>query len=60
MAVLDWWINNPGSPAYATDPMSIYRISSTDGKPEFSVRTRSDQNALFVQAVKESYQKKVQ
>lgn len=58
MSVLDWWINNPGSPAYSTDPMHIYRISPVDGKPEFSVSTRSDQNALFVESVKASYQKK--
>lgn len=60
ISVLDWWINNPGSPAYTTDPMSIYRISNIDGKPEFSIQTRNDQNALFVEAIKASYQKKVQ
>lgn len=60
MAVLDWWINNPGSPAYTTDPMHIYRISPSDGKPLFSVPTRSDQNALFVEAVKANYKKSAQ
>ena len=58
ISVLDWWINNPGSPAYATDPMHIYRISPADGKPLFSVPTRSDQNNLFVEAIKANYQKK--
>ena len=57
IAVLDWWINNPGSPAYATDPMHIYRISESDGKPLFSVAERSDQNKLFVNAVKANYQR---
>lgn len=60
ISVLDWWINNPGSPAYSTDPMSIYRISNVDGKPESSIQTRNDQNALFVESIKASYQKKAQ
>ena len=60
IAVLDWWINNPGSPAYTTDPMRIYRISNDDGKPVFSVPERSDQNSLFVEAIKANYQKKAQ
>ena len=60
IAVLDWWINNPGSPAYTTDPMHIYRISNDDGKPVFSVPERSDQNSLFVEAIKANYQKKAQ
>ena len=37
--------------------MDIYRISNTDGKPQFTVETRSDQNKLFAAAVKASYQK---
>ena len=57
IAVLDWWINNPGSPAYSTDPMKIYRVSLSDGKPVFSVPTRSDQNSLFKEAVQARYQK---
>jgi hypothetical protein len=60
IAVLDWWINNPGSPAYTTDPMHIYRISDADGKPVFSVPERSDQNSLFVDAIKANYQKRAQ
>lgn len=57
IAVLDWWINNPDSPAYTTDPMHIWRVNAGDGKPQFSVPERSDQNKLFADAIKESYQK---
>lgn len=57
IAVLDWWINNPDSPAYSTDPMHIYRISSEDGKPQFSVTERTDQNSLFVEQIKENYKR---
>ena len=57
IAVLDWWINNPGSPAYNTDPMHIWRISDSDGKPQFSVPERKDQNKLFADGIRASYQK---
>ena len=57
MAVLDWWINNPGSPAYATEPMHIWRVSEVDGKPLFSVPERKDQNKLFAERIRASYQK---
>ncbi len=57
IAVLDWWINNPDSPAYTTDPMHIWRVNPGDGKPQFSVPERSDQNKLFADAIKQSYQK---
>ena len=60
ISVLDWWINNPDSPAYATNPMHIYRVSAVDGKPQFSVEERNDQNKLFADAIKASYQKKAQ
>lgn len=52
IAVLDWWINNPESPAYTTDSRAIYRVSDKDGAPEFSVPERTDQNQLFAAAVK--------
>jgi hypothetical protein len=52
VAVLDWWINNAASPAYACDAMNIYRISEEDGAPEFSAPERNDQNQLFAAAVK--------
>ena len=57
IAVLDWWINNPGSPAYATEPMHIWRVSEVDGKPLFSVPERKDQNKLFAERIRASYQK---
>ena len=60
ISVLDWWINNPGSPAYTTDPMHIYRISPSDGKPLFTVPLRNDQNKLFIEAIKANYQKKAE
>lgn len=55
VSVLDWWLNNPDSPAYATPPMNIFRVSMEDGKPVFSVEERSDQNKLFAEAVKAAY-----
>ena len=58
VSVLDWWINNPDSPAYQTDPMDIYRISPDDGKPLFSVPERNDQNKLFADSIKAAYMKK--
>ncbi len=57
IAVLDWYLNNPDSPAYTSDPMHIWRVSPDDGKPVFSVPLRSDQNKLFADEIKASYQK---
>ena len=57
ISVLDWWINNPASPAYTTDPMHIYRINPEDHKPQFSVPVRKDQNKLFADEIRKSYQK---
>ena len=57
IAVLDWWINNPSSPAYSTDSKKIYRINTEDGAPAFSVPTRSDQNKLFADRVKQTLEK---
>ena len=57
ISVLDWWINNPGSPAYTSDPMHIWRVSDSDGKPLFSVPERKDQNKLFADKIRENYQK---
>ena len=51
VSVLDWWVNNPNSPAYITDTSEIYRIDK-DGGPGFSAPERSDQNKLFADAVK--------
>ena len=54
ISVLDWWINNPTSPAYMSDPKDIYRISEKDGAPLFSVDVRTDQNQLFAEGVKKA------
>ena len=57
IAVLDWWINNPDSPAYKISSNHIFRISDEDGKPQFSVPTRNDQNKLFAEAIQAAYKK---
>lgn len=57
VSVLDWWINNKESPAYSTDSSKIYRVSDKDGGPAFSVPVRNDQNKLFAESVKASYNK---
>ena len=57
IAVLDWWVNNPSSPAYSTDPNKIYRINREDGAPEFSVPTRTDQNKLFADRVRQTIER---
>lgn len=51
VTVLDWWINDPESPAYAVDAEQIYR-KDNGGKPIFSIPTRSDQNEVFAQSIK--------
>ncbi len=58
LSVLDWWVNNPESPAYTTSSKHIYRINSEDGKPQFSVPERKDQNKLFADQIRASFQKK--
>jgi hypothetical protein len=58
ISVLDWWVNNTESPAYATDTRKIYRISEKDGAPVFSVPVREDQNKLFAARVKEAIEKR--
>lgn len=57
MSVLDWWINNPNSDAYAMGAQKVYRVSEEDGKPIFSVPTRNDQNQLFADRVRELFRK---
>ncbi len=57
IAVLDWWVNNPNSPAYSTDSTKIYRIKQEDGTQAFSVPTRTDQNKLFAERVKANIEK---
>ena len=51
VSVLDWWVNNPNSPAYITNTAEVYRIDK-DGGPGFSAPERTDQNKLFADAVK--------
>lgn len=58
LSVLDWWINNPESPAYSANPRRIYRISEEDGKPKFSVPERNDQNKLFAAQIRAALTKK--
>lgn len=53
-SVLDWWLNNPSSPAHTSDPMKIYRMSEEDGTPEFSAPERTDQNQLFADGIKKA------
>lgn len=60
VAVLDWWINDPKSPAYSSDPTKIYRINENDGGPAFSAPERNDQNKLFAERVKRDYEKQKQ
>lgn len=58
ISVLDWWLNSKASPAYAPECNEIYRISKTDGAPEFSVPLIENQNELFMNAVKAAVAKK--
>lgn len=51
VSVLDWWINNPQSPAYQSGSNVLYR-KEEDGTPVFGVELRKDQNKLFAEAVK--------
>lgn len=57
MTVLDWWINDETSPAYAMDSSKTYRINEDDGAPAFSVPLRSDQNKLFTERVKQTIER---
>ncbi len=54
ISVLDWWLNNPTSPAYITDTSEIYRKDPNDGTPEFSATERDDQNQLFANGIKKA------
>lgn len=51
VTVLDWWVNDPDSPAYTADAEQIYR-KDNGGKPVFSIPTRSDQNEVFSASIK--------
>lgn len=55
MSVLDWWVNNPASPAYtSSDSIKLYRVNPADGAPQFSVELRTNQNQLFADGVKKA------
>lgn len=58
VSVLDWWINNPTSPAYTGESEKIYRVSQKDGQPQFSVPVRSDQKKLFAESIKKQIEAK--
>ncbi len=52
IAVLDWWLNDKNSPAYAQDATVIYRMDST-GKPSFNVEIVPNVNELFAERMKQ-------
>lgn len=60
ISVLDWWLNDKNSPAYADGNTTIYRISPKDGAPEFSAPLRSDQNDLFTRSIKAAIARKAE
>lgn len=47
-AVLDWWVNNPKSPAYATEIENFYRCDTLSGEPIFSAPLRNDVDYVFI------------
>lgn len=47
LSVLDWWINDTNSPAYAKAAAFPFRKDS-DGHPQFNVPTRTNVDSLFV------------
>jgi hypothetical protein len=47
LSVLDWWINDTNSPAYAKPAAFPFRKDS-DGHPQFNVPTRTNVDSLFV------------
>ena len=49
--VLHWWITDPTSPAYNAIGATLYRTEDGD-TPIFSVKTRKDQQDLFIRNVK--------
>lgn len=51
LSVLDWWINDTNSPAYAKAAAFPFRKDS-DGHPQFNVPTRTNVDSLFVKHLK--------
>ncbi len=52
IAVLDWWLNDKNSPAYAQDATVLFRQDST-GKPSFNVEVVRNVNELFAETLKQ-------
>ena len=53
LAVLDWWMNNAGSPAYKKSPRRIYRTENDESHtPAFGVVARTDIDAIFKNSLK--------
>lgn len=46
LSVLDWWINDPNSPAYAKNAACPFR-KDTDGHPQFNTPTMENVDYLF-------------
>lgn len=52
--VLDWWINDKTSYAYAETPDYLYRVVETGSStPAFGVNPRTDVDALFAKSLKQ-------
>ena len=60
MSVLDWWINNPASPAYDSpyNDNNFYRKDPTTGNASYDVTLISNQNSLFIESMKARAAKK--
>jgi hypothetical protein len=58
IAVLDWWINNTTSPAYSITPNNYIYRTDDKGAVGYAGAVRTDQNRLFMQAVKDAIAKK--
>ena len=53
LAVLDWWINDAGSPAYKARSSIIYRTALEDSLvPSFTVDARTDTEEIFKKSLK--------
>ncbi len=52
IAVLDWWVNDKNSPAYAQDATVLYRMDAA-GKPSFNVDVVKNVNELFADSMKQ-------
>lgn len=55
ISVLDWWINDPESPAYDHNSKYPYR-TDTDNNLVFAVSTLKDPNKIFIQHIKQKIQ----